>query len=77
LRSIVVILFAATGTAVAIETPSNPSVKVPAEPAVFAITILVITVDVEDGTVYRVVAVFVVAAPLNKDLGVFGISRLP
>jgi nitrate/nitrite transporter NarK len=52
--SIVVMLLAATATVVAIDTPSSDSENVPAVPAVLAITMLVITVLVADGTVYSV-----------------------
>jgi hypothetical protein len=59
---------AATLTAVAMAVPFNASVKVCADPEVLVATMLETTVVVEAGTVYRVVAVFVVAAPLNKTL---------
>jgi hypothetical protein len=54
LISNVVILLAAQATVVASDTPARPSVKVPAEPAVLVITILVTTVVVAEGTVYSV-----------------------
>ena len=44
-------------------TPPNESVKVPALAEVLVATMLVTTVTVEDGTVYSVVVVVVVAAP--------------
>lgn len=73
----VAIEFAAIDTVFANKTPFRYSVNVYEDPPVLDTTILVTTVDVDDGTVYRVVVVVVVAAPLNKAFGVFGISTLP
>jgi hypothetical protein len=66
-------LFAATATAEARPTPPRASVNVPADPAVFATTMLETTVVVDDGTVYSVVAVFVVAAVLASAFVTVGI----
>ena len=55
LRSIAVMLLAGTDTADAIATPLSASVNVPAVPAVLVTTMLLTTVVVAEGTVYRVV----------------------
>jgi hypothetical protein len=73
LRSIVVTLLAATATVVAIDVPASESVNVPADPAVFAITILVTTVVVAAGTVYSV-AEDVAKAPRASALDVVAIN---
>jgi hypothetical protein len=57
--------------------PFMARVKVPALAEVLETTMLVITVVVEAGTVYKVVPVLVVAAPRNNGFDVFGISKLP
>ena len=72
-KSIVVMLFAGIETAEASATPPKASVNVPADPAVFETTIFETTVVVDDGTVYSVVAVFVVAAVLDSALVTVGI----
>jgi len=69
--------FAPTATAEAIDTPSRARVKVCEEPDVFATKISVTTAVVEDGTVYRVVVVVVVAAPRKSAFEVTGIGRCP
>jgi hypothetical protein len=76
LVSIITVSLAATETVVAKLVPANPIVKVPALAAVLVIEILVTTAVVLAGTVYSVVAVFVVAAPRNKVLGVAIIGKL-
>jgi hypothetical protein len=48
-------------------------VKVPALDEVLVTIMFVTTVEVAEGTVYRVVEVVVVAAPRNKVFGVDGI----
>jgi hypothetical protein len=73
---IIVESVAATVTVVAIDKSSNAIVKVPALPAVFTTMISVTIAVVEDGTVYRVVVVVVVAAPRKSALGVVGIYIL-
>jgi hypothetical protein len=65
--------FAPTDIASASKTSFKEIVKVPALDAVLAITIFVTTVFVLEGTVYKVVEVVVVAAPLKSVFGVFGI----
>jgi hypothetical protein len=60
-------------TVVAKLVPPSPIVKVPDEPAVFVTTMLVTIAVVLVGTVYKVVEVVVVAAPLKSVFGVFGI----
>jgi hypothetical protein len=67
-------LLAATATVVATAVPAIASVNVPAVPAVFVTIIFVNTVVVDDGVVYRTVAVFVVAAPRKSALVVVAIS---
>jgi len=74
LSGITVESFAATATAVAILMPASASVNVPALPDVFVTTISVTTVVVDAGTVYKVVAVLVVAAPLKSALVVVAIN---
>jgi hypothetical protein len=64
---------AATLTAVASAVPLSAKVNVWADAEVLVATMFVTTVVVEEGTVYKVVAVFVVAAPLNNTLVVVGI----
>jgi hypothetical protein len=73
-KSIVVMLFAATETPDAIDTPSKARVNVPEDPAVLATTMFVTTAVVADGTVYKVVAVLVDAAVLASTLLVVAIS---
>jgi hypothetical protein len=73
LRSMIVESAAPTVIVVAKFVPPRPIVKVAALNAVFVITMLVTTVVVADGTVYKVVEVVVVAAPLKSVFGVFGI----
>jgi uncharacterized tellurite resistance protein B-like protein len=68
----VVMLLAGIDTADAIAIPLSASVNVPAEAAVLAITILLTTVVVADGTVYRV-ADDVAKAALASALVVVGI----
>jgi hypothetical protein len=53
--------------------PAKAIVKVPEAAFVLVTTMLVITAVVSAGTVYKTVAVFVVAAPRNKTFAVFGI----
>jgi hypothetical protein len=65
--------FAPTATASASKTSFSERVKVPALDAVFVTTMFVTTVEVAEGTVYKVVEVVVVAAPRNKFFGVDGI----
>jgi nitrate/nitrite transporter NarK len=60
-------------TASASKTSLRERVKVPALAAVLVTTMLVTTVEVAEGTVYKVVEVVVVAAPRNKFFGVDGI----
>jgi hypothetical protein len=72
-----VMLFAPTETVVAIGTEFSAIVNVDDVAALFSITILLITVVVADGTVYRVVPVLVVAAPLKRTLVVVAISYYP
>jgi hypothetical protein len=76
LRSITVESYEPTVTVVAIFVPPRPIVNVPAEPAVFVTTMLVTTVVVAAGTVYRVVPTVVVAAPRNSALVVVAIISL-
>jgi hypothetical protein len=64
---------APTVTVVAKFVPFRPNVKVPGELVVLVTTMLVTTAVVADGTVYKVVEVVVVAAPLKSVFGVFGI----
>jgi hypothetical protein len=64
---------AGTEIAVAKFVPPKPIVKVAAVLEVFVTTMLVTTAVVLDGTVYKVVEVVVVAAPLKSVFGVFGI----
>jgi hypothetical protein len=66
-KSIVIESFAGIAVVVAIETPSKVSVNVAAVAAVFVTKMLVITVVVDEGTVYRVV-LDVAAAPRNSAL---------
>jgi hypothetical protein len=73
LRSITVESIAPTVTVVARFVPARPIVKLALLPAVFVTTMLVTTAVVLDGTVYKVVLVVVVAAPLKSVFGVFGI----
>jgi hypothetical protein len=63
-----------TVTVVARFVPPNPRVKVPAALAVLVTMIEVTTVVVADGTVYSVVAVFVVAAPRKSAFDTVAIS---
>jgi hypothetical protein len=72
-RSITVESKAPTVTVVARFVPPKPIVKVPEALAVLVITMLVTTAVVSAGTVYKVVEVVVVAAPLKSVFGVFGI----
>jgi hypothetical protein len=65
--------FAPTDTASASNTSLRETVKVPADEAVLATTRFVTTAVVAEGTVYKVVLVVVVAAPLKSVFGVFGI----
>ena len=69
----VVMLLAGIDTADAIAVPLRLSVNVPAEPAVLAITMLVTTAVVADGTVYSV-ALDVANAPRPNALVVVAIS---
>jgi len=71
--SIIVESYAPTVTVVAIDTSSSSKLNVPAEPAVLVTTMLVTTVVVDAGTVYRVV-LDVAAAPLKSALDVVAIS---
>jgi len=73
LMSIIVESYAPTVTVVAKLLPPNPRVKVPLLAAVLVTTMLVTTAVVAEGTVYKVVLVVVVAAPLKSVFGVFGI----
>jgi len=75
LRSMMTVSFAAIETVVAIATPSMASVYVAPDAAVFVTMMLVTTVVVlVVGTVYKVVAVFVVAAPRKRTFEVVAIS---
>jgi hypothetical protein len=65
--------FAAIEIASDKRTLSSDRVNVPALAAVLVTTMLVTTAVVADGTVYKVVLVVVVAAPLKSVFGVFGI----
>jgi hypothetical protein len=75
--SITVESFPPTAIAVASAMPFMASVKVPALAEVLETTMLVITVVVDAGVVYKTVAVLVEAAPRNNGFDVFGISKLP
>jgi hypothetical protein len=55
LRSNIAVELAANAVVVNSDTPFRPSVNVAAEPAVLVTTMLVTTVVVDAGTVYRVV----------------------
>ena len=66
-------LLAAMDTVVAIDIPASDNVKVPAEPAVLAITMFVTIAVVADGTVYSV-AEDVAKAPRASALDVVAIS---
>jgi hypothetical protein len=77
LMSITVESFPPTAIDVARAIPPKASVKVPALAEVLETTMLVTTVVVDEGTVYKTVAVLVVAAPRNNGFDVFGISKLP
>jgi hypothetical protein len=57
----------------AITTPFREKVNVAGLDVVLVTTIFVITVDVEAGTVYKVVFVLVVAAPLKRTFAVLAI----
>ena len=71
--SSVVMLLAATATVVANDVPLRARVNVPAEPAVFVMTMLVTTAVVAEGTVYSV-ADDVANAPRPSALDVVAIS---
>jgi hypothetical protein len=65
--------YAPTVTVVAIETSSRSKLNVPDVPAVLVTTMLVTTVVVDAGTVYRVV-LDVAAAPLARAFEIVAIS---
>jgi hypothetical protein len=73
-RSIAVESFAAITTVLASKTEFSDKVNVACVAAVLAITMLVTTVVVADGTVYRVVLVVVVAAPRKRVFDTVAIS---
>ena len=72
-KSIIVESKAPTETVVAIDTSSRSKLNVPAVPVVLVTTMLVTTVVVDAGTVYRVV-LDVAAAPRTSALVVVAIS---
>jgi hypothetical protein len=72
-KSIIVESYAPTVTVVAIDTSSSSKVNVADVAAVLVTTILVTTVVVDAGTVYKV-ALDVAAAPRNRALDVVAIS---
>jgi hypothetical protein len=73
-KSMYTVVFAAMAAVVCRLVPASPSVKVPAVPAVLVTAMLLTIVVVAEGTVYKVVAVLVVAAPRNSALVDVGID---
>jgi hypothetical protein len=64
--SIKIVEFAAIAVVVLTEVPAKPNVKVAAVAAVLVTIMLLTTVVVDAGVVYKTVAVLVVAAPRNN-----------